>query len=223
MNQAFLEHRAKYRDAVTQRYRVTPEMYDEVSRLLAPIAAPVSMRKGEYLQHIGVLAQSVYWLHSGVARTGFVTDAGNEVTLYFRTDGQAAASHDDLLRSNRNELSHNFVIAETAIHGYRIDWVALTELSERHGVLRDYYLKASEHGIIDQGKRLYLSVCPALGRLAAFRRDYPGLEHRISQKVVASFLGVTPQYMSQLLRQDAAVNPHPFGGTPSAPLKGRTR
>ena len=127
MNQAFLEHRAKYRDVVTQRYRVTPEMYDEVSRLLAPIAAPVSMRKGEYLQRIGVLAQSVYWLHSGVARTGFLTDAGNEVTLYFRTDGQAAASHDDLLRANRNELSHNFVIAETAIHGYRIDWVALTD------------------------------------------------------------------------------------------------
>lgn len=204
MNQAFLEHRAKYRDVVAQHYRVTPEMYDEVSHLLAPIAAPVSVRKGEYLQRIGVLAQSVYWLHSGVARTGFVTDAGSEVTLYFRTDGQAAASHDDLLRANQNELSHNFVIAETAVHGYHIDWLELTALAERHGVLRDYYLKASEQGIIDQGRRLYLSVCPALGRLAAFRRDYPGLEHRISQKVVASFLGVTPQYMSQLLRQDAA-------------------
>ncbi len=206
MNHAFLEHRAKYRDAVTQRYRVTAEMYDEVSRLLAPIAAPVSMRKGEYLQRIGVLAQSLYWLHSGVARTGFFTDAGTEVTLYFRTDGQPAASHDDLLRSNQNELSHNFVVAETAIHGYRIDWADLTDLSERHGVVRDYYLKASERGIIDQGKRLYLSVCPAQGRLAAFRRDYPGLERRISQKVMASFLGITPQYMSQLLRQDAADN-----------------
>ena len=206
MNQAFLEHRAKYRDAVTQRYRVTPEMYDEVSRLLAPIAAPVSMRKGEYLQRIGELAQSVYWLHSGVARTGFVTDAGAEVTLYFRTDGQAAAAQDDLLRADQNQLSHNFVIAETAVHGYRIDWVALSGLAQRHGVLRDYYLKASEHLIIDQGKRLYLSVCPAVGRLAAFRRDYPGLEHRLSQKVVASFLGVTPQYMSHLRRQDAADN-----------------
>jgi len=206
MNHAFLEHREKYRDVVTQRYRVTQEMYDEVSRLLAPIAAPVSMRKGEYLQRIGELAHSVYWLHSGVARTGFITDAGAEVTLYFRTDGQTAASHDDLLRADQNELSHNFVVAETAIHGYRIDWVELNALSRRHGVLRDYYLKASEHLIIDQGKRLYLSVCPAVGRLAAFRRDYPGLEHRLSQKVVASFLGVTPQYMSHLLRQDAADN-----------------
>lgn len=205
MNHAFLEHRAKYRDVITQRYRVSPEMYDEVSHLLAPIAVPVSLRKGEYLQRAGVLAHSIHWLHSGVARTGFVTDSGNEVTLYFRTDGQPAAAHDDLLRANQNELSHNFVVAETAVHGYRIDWVALGELARRHGVLRDYYLKASERGIIDQGRRLYLSVCPAQGRLEAFRHDYPGLERRISQKVVASFLGITPQYMSQLLRQDAAA------------------
>nr|WP_315397411.1 Crp/Fnr family transcriptional regulator [uncultured Duganella sp.] len=204
MNQTFLEHRAKYRDAVMQRYRVGAQMYDEVSQLLAPIATPVSLRKGEYLQRAGVLAQHLYWLHSGVARAGFVSDAGNEVTLYFRTDGQAAASHDDLLRADQNELSHNFVVAETAVHGYRIDWRELGALAERHGVVRDYYLKASEHAIIDQGKRFYLSVCPALGRLAAFRRDYPGLERRVSQKVVASFLGITPQYMSQLLRQDAA-------------------
>ena len=204
MNHDFLEHRAKYRDVITQRYRVTPQIYDEASRLMATIAAPVSLRKGEYLQRAGVLAQGVYWLSSGVARAGFVTDSGNEVTLYFRADGETAVAHDDLLRSNQNELSHNFVVAETAIHGFRIDWVELTKLLEQHGVLRDYYLKASEHAIIDQGKRLYQSVCPAQGRLAAFRRDYPGLERRISQKVVASFLGITPQYMSQLLRQDAA-------------------
>ena len=151
----------------------------------------------------GELAQTVYWLHSGVARTGFVTDAGTEITLSFRTDGQPAAAHDDLLRARQNQTAHNFVVAETAVHGYRFDWPALTALGKRHPVLRDYYLSLSERGIIDQSKRLYLSVCPAQGRLEAFRRDYPGLEQRISQKVVASFLGITPQYMSQLLRQEA--------------------
>ena len=58
MNQAFLEHRAKYRDIVARRYKVTPEMYDEVSRMLAPLAVPVSVRKGEYLQRIGALANT---------------------------------------------------------------------------------------------------------------------------------------------------------------------
>lgn len=205
MNQAFLDHRAKYRHVLSQRFRVSPDLYDEVSRLIAPLASHVSVRKGEYLQRSGEMTRYIYWLHSGVARAGFVTDAGAEVTLYFRTDGHLAASHDDVLRAQDDEPAHNFIVAETAVQAYRFDWRALWALSEQHAVLRDYYLKVSERAIIDQSRRLYLSVCPAQGRLEAFRHDYPGLEQRVSQKVVASFLGITPQYMSQLLRQDAAA------------------
>jgi len=203
MTHAFLEHRAKYRDATTRRYGVTPELYDEASRLLAPLAVPFSMRKGEYLQRIGVLAQYVHWLHSGVARVGFITESGNEVTQHFLTDGEPVAAHDDLLRARESQPALNFVVAETAVHGFRLDWAEVSALYAQNSQLRDYYLRAAERSIIDQSRRMYLSASPAQGRLNAFRREYPGLEQRISQKVVASFLGITPQYMSQLLRQDA--------------------
>jgi CRP-like cAMP-binding protein len=203
MTHAFLEHRAKYRDVICRRYGVTNELYDEATRLLAPLAVPFSMRKGEYLQRIGTPAQHVHWLHSGVARTGFITESGNEITLHFLMDGEPAAAHDDLLRSRDDEPAVNFVVAETAIHGYRLDWAEVSALYSQHSSLRDYYLRAAERSILDQGRRMYLSASPAQGRLTAFRREYPGLEQRISQKVVASFLGITPQYMSQLLRHDA--------------------
>ena len=204
MSNAFLEHRAKYREVVSRRYRVTPELYDEATRLLAPLASPFSMRKGEYLQRIGTPAQHVHWLHSGVARTGFITESGNEVTLHFLTDGEAVAAHDDLLRARDAEPALNFVVAETAIHGFRLDWAEVSALYKSNNQLRDYYLGAAQLSIIEQSRRLYLNASPAQGRLNAFRREYPGLEQRISQKVVASFLGITPQYMSQLLRQDGS-------------------
>ncbi|MBS1583664.1 MAG: Crp/Fnr family transcriptional regulator [Bacteroidetes bacterium] len=38
-------------------------------------------------------------------------------------------------------------------------------------------------------------------RYAAFRRKYPGLEARIPQKLVASYLGVTPEFLSTLRRR----------------------
>ncbi|WP_229258755.1 Crp/Fnr family transcriptional regulator [Duganella flavida] len=204
MSNAFLEHRAKYREVVSRRYGVTPELYDEASRLLAPLATPFSLRKGEYLQRIGTPAQYVHWLHSGVARTGFITESGNEVTLHFQTDGEPVAAHDDLLRSRDAHPAMNFVVAETAIHGYRLDWAQVSEAYQQNSQLRDYYLAAAQNSIIEQSRRLYLNASPAQGRLTAFRREYPGLEQRISQKVVASFLGITPQYMSQLLRQDGS-------------------
>ncbi|WP_229258560.1 Crp/Fnr family transcriptional regulator [Duganella rivi] len=204
MSNAFLEHRAKYREVVSRRYGVTPELYDEASRLLAPLATPFSLRKGEYLQRIGVPAQYVHWLHSGVARTGFITETGNEVTLHFQTDGEPVAAHDDLLRARDAQPAMNFVVAETALHGYRLDWAEVSAAYQQNSHLRDYYLAAAQNSIMEQSRRLYLNASPAQGRLNAFRREYPGLEQRISQKVVASFLGITPQYMSQLLRQDGS-------------------
>lgn len=204
MSNAFLDHRAKYREAVSRRYGVTTELYDEASRLLAPLAVPFSMRKGEYLQRIGTPAQYIYWLNSGVTRTGFITETGNEVTLHFQTDGEPVGAHDDLLRSQDGEAALNFVVAETAIHGFRLEWAEVSALYQRNSNMRDYYLGATQRSIINQSRRLYLNASPAQGRLLAFRREYPGLEQRISQKVVASFLGITPQYMSQLLRQDGS-------------------
>lgn len=205
MNQGFLEHRAKYRSVVARRYGVTEEMFDHVSHLLAPLAQPVSLRKGEFLQRIGELANAVHWLHSGVARSGFFTESGNEVTLHFLMDGEPAASHEDLLRAREGLPARHFVVAETAVHGYKLDFADISRLAGLHPLLRDYYLRVSERNIINKGRRIYISAAPAQGRLAAFRADYPGLEARVSQKVVASFLGVTPQYMSQLLRQDPAA------------------
>ncbi len=81
MNQAFLDHRAKYRQVLAERFRVSPEMYDEISRLMAPLATHISVRKGEQLQRSGEVVQYIHWLHSGVARAGFLSENGNEVTM----------------------------------------------------------------------------------------------------------------------------------------------
>ena len=99
MNTDFLRDRAKFSATVARRYGVTEAMYLQVTELLAPLATPISLRKGEFLQRIGSVAQSVFWMQSGVARVGFFTEAGAEVTLRFLMDGEPAGSHEDLLRA----------------------------------------------------------------------------------------------------------------------------
>ena len=204
MTHAFIEQRDQYKTAIAARYGVTEEMFDSVTRILAPLAMPVTLRKGEYLQRIGAPAQWVYWTYRGVARNGFTNESGTEVTLRFSMDGEAAGSHEDLVGARNGIPAQHFVVAETAVVGYRMDWAGVRGLAAEHPILRDYYLKVAEASILRQGRRICMhSHTSAQGRLAAFRREYPGLEARISQKVIASFLGITPQYMSQLLRSDA--------------------
>jgi len=49
---------------------------------------------------------------------------------------------------------------------------------------------------VEQGLRLDASE-----RYAEFRKKYPGLERRIPQKSVASYLGVTPEFLSSMRRR----------------------
>ena len=206
MNYDFIEKRTQYRTAIIQRYGVSAAIFDNVTRALAALAQPVSLRRGQYLQTIGKMTPSLYWLCSGVARVGYITEAGEEVTLGFSTDGQAVGLHEDWLRARAGEPAVHFVVAETAIHGYRLDWSKVQLLSAENRALREYYVKVSESSIVRQGQRIYVSrSASARGRLQAFRAEYPGLEARISQKVIASFLGITPQYLSQLLRENESA------------------
>lgn len=201
MNQAFIAHRALYKTAGALRAGVSEAMFDAVTQALAPLTNPVSLRKGEFLQRSGKPAQWLYWNFSGVARKGLITESGAEVTLRFSMEGEAAGSHEDLLRARSGMAAEHFVIAETAVDGFRMDWQEVARTAQQHPVLCDYYLKLAQAGILRQERRLVMaSQTSAQDRLAEFRREYPGLEGRISQKVIASFLGITPQYLSQMLR-----------------------
>ena len=61
------------------------------------------------------------------------------------------------------------------------------------------------HGMHNLAQRAYATgETSAQERLAAFREEYPGLEARISQRAIASYLGITPQYMSRLRREAEA-------------------
>ena len=62
------------------------------------------------------------------------------------------------------------------------------------------------HGLQSLAQRAYSNgETSAHERLAAFREEYPGLEARISQRAIASYLGITPQYMSRLRREAEAA------------------
>jgi len=65
--------------------------------------------------------------------------------------------------------------------------------------VHEYYLKIIECSIRRYAANLQIrSHSSAEARLAAFRSQFPGLEQRITQRALASYLGITTQYMSRL-------------------------
>jgi CRP-like cAMP-binding protein len=202
MNADFIKQRNRFKSATMKRINVSEEAYTNVTDLLAGIAQPFHARKGEHLQHAGVPATQVHWLASGVARSGFFNRDGDEMTLRFFREGESASTLTDLIIGEAGQPAVQFLVAETTIHGFTLDWAQACVLRAQHEVMQHYHLQAAMHGLHSLAQRAYANgETSAQERLAAFREEYPGLEARISQRAIASYLGITPQYMSRLRRE----------------------
>lgn len=206
MNADFIKQRNRFKSATMKRIDVSEESYNQVTNVLATIAKPFHVRKGEYLQRAGVPATQVHWLASGVVRAGFFNREGIEITLRFYREGESATTLTDLINGETGQPAAEFLVAETPIHGFTLDWKAASELRAQNEVMQQYHLNIAMAGLQSLAQRAYTNgETSAHERLAAFREEYPGLEARISQRAIASYLGITPQYMSRLRREAEAA------------------
>ncbi|GJI89480.1 Crp/Fnr family transcriptional regulator [Duganella hordei] len=193
-----------------KRIDVSDESYNNVTEILAPIAKPFHVRKGAYLQRAGVPATQVHWISSGVVRSGFFNRDNTEMTLRFYREGESATTLTDLISGESGQPAVQFLIAETPVSGFTLDWELSCQLRAQHEVMQHYHLNIAMHGLQTLAQRAYTNgETSAHERLAAFREEYPGLEARISQRAVASYLGITPQYMSRLRREAEAAAAQP--------------
>jgi CRP-like cAMP-binding protein len=201
MRNSFLLQRQLHRAAACHRLGLSETLYDRYTQLAMPDVVEVRFKRGEPMQMSGQRERYFYWLASGVARRGYFSIVGEDVTLGFVADSENTASHSELLAAQAGLEAKEFYVAETAVHAFRLDWQAIMAQRANHSFVDDYYLHAIEWGIRRYAANLHIRSIPAASeRLAAFRLAYPGLEQRITQRALASFLGITSQYMSKLLR-----------------------
>jgi len=201
MPNAYLFQRQQHRAATARRLGIGLDLYDQYTELCLPHVTQVKVRKGTVLQEAGSRATQFYWIASGVARRGHFSIGGEDLTLGFVTEGESTGSHSDMMGGLQGLPAREFFIAETAIEAWRIDWATVLRQKAEHPFVHEYYLKMLECSIRRYAANLHIrSHGSAEARLEAFRAAFPGLEERITQRALASYLGITTQYMSRLRR-----------------------
>lgn len=180
---------------------ISGDLYDCFTRLFQADVAAIRFRKGDHLQRAGETAQDFCWIGSGIVRRGHVSAEGEDITLGFMCAGDNSGSYSDLQAGRDGIPAREFFIAETAVVGYRIGWPLFQRRLAEHSCLQEYLEKMMERAVGRYAQNLRILALPsAAERLDAFRDAYPGLEPLISQRALASFLGITSQYMSLLKR-----------------------
>jgi len=143
----------------------------------------IKIKRGKILQRSGELNTKVYHVESGLLRSYCIDRNGKENIFMFAPEGWTIAD------SHRPEMpSVLFIeaIEDSVVHVLPKDLERekknIPALTRRIGALQD--------------RVLMLLSSNAIERYEYFEKAYPNIVQRVPQKMIASYLGVTPETLS---------------------------
>jgi CRP-like cAMP-binding protein len=153
-------------------------------------------RKNEYLLRQGEVCRFNYFVVAGCMRIFSTGEGGMENTRYFAFEGKFGTSFMSLI-SREPSIESIQCLEKTTV--YCISREDFYFLVESEPAVNKIYRNILESAYITTQKRIYnLQSADSLDRLRWLLKEYPTILNRISSKIVASYLSVTPYTLSRL-------------------------
>lgn len=147
----------------------------------------VKIKRGQILQVKGNLNSKVYQVESGLLRSYSIDDKGKEHIFMFAPEGWIIA--DGVTPEQPSELFIDALEDSVVIQKEKdID-------SEHNG---QKLIKRLE---ILQKRVIMLMSASAIESYEHFKETYPEILQRVPQRMIASYLGITPEALSTVKRQ----------------------
>ncbi|MBX2802760.1 MAG: Crp/Fnr family transcriptional regulator [Myxococcales bacterium] len=165
------------------------------SRLLQRLTTR-RLSAGDHLLRPGDPCRALGAVRHGVMREFYALPSGVQRTKAFAVEGQFVGSLPDALCGGASVCG---VVAETEVElqlcsaAAFLDWMHSSDGTRRWG------LALLERLVLTKARReRELVSLDAWGRYQAFRLAFPTVEARVSQRVVASYVGISPEHLSRL-------------------------
>jgi CRP-like cAMP-binding protein len=186
-------------------YASMRQMLDHIARLpdeefeyLRQHAESTTYSAGRTLLEVGGQPRRFWFLVSGFLRFFYVTESGREYNKAFSRPGEIVVPLSAVLAGAPN----NFVIAAvTDARTLAFPASLIPALYERHRVWeRIGRVLAEQMAIRKEARERELLLDSAYVRFQRFAERYPELVGWIPQRQIASYVGVTEQALSRILR-----------------------
>jgi CRP/FNR family cyclic AMP-dependent transcriptional regulator len=157
------------------------------------------LMKRQYLLQEGKICKHESFVVSGCLRSFFVDKTGDEHTLQFSVEDWWVNDLDSFL--NHTPSQYNIEALEPCIL-LEIDHTSLNHLYSKVPAFERYFRILHQRAFIAQNKRILNNISlTGMERYKAFLEDYPSVVQRVPQKYIASYLGITPVFLSQIRNQ----------------------
>lgn len=171
---------------------------NEIEQLVAAFQAK-KVKKNEILISKGDICRYTYFVCKGAMRAFFISEDGQEATRYIALENQFITTiHSFISQSPTNE----FIQATEDTDLVYISYTDFKQVISVTTLARDLYIKQLEVAYITNHWRLesFLKM-GAKERYAFLLKTNPAIIQRISNKIVASYLGITQESLSRLKAQ----------------------
>lgn len=154
---------------------------------------------GDHFIHAGDIPLQIGFVVSGVFRFYYLTPDGSDHTKSFRMEGDFITAYSAFLLQEPAFFS---IEALEDSHLLVTDFETYAELTESNPNWQMVRLRLTERVfLIKEQREKELLLDDATTRYLKFCEQYPGLEDRVKQYHIASFLGITPVSLSRIRRQ----------------------
>jgi CRP-like cAMP-binding protein len=163
---------------------------------LAGICGVRSFAAGAHLLRGGEQAVWSFCLTAGLVREYYVDEDGGEHTRSFVAAGELTGSLRDLL-SGEPSVTFIEALEPTEVIAWR--YADMLALYDAHPAIERAARRAAEALYVKKARREHeMLALGAEARHRQFLERHPALVARVSQRHLASYLGITPEHLSRL-------------------------
>lgn len=156
----------------------------------------VDYKKKENLSEEGQISTYNYFVLKGCLRKFFIKQNGSEQTTQFALETWWIT---DLFNFEKQKPADYYIQAVEKSMVLRISFLKYQELLETHPVMEVYFRKIYQKNAAAAERRIrYLYEFSREESYLHFSNLFPDFIQRIPQYLIASYLGFTPEYLSEI-------------------------
>lgn len=167
---------------------------------LLNIAQYAKIARADYFILEGQLPRKMAFVVKGLFRYVYTHENGNEFTKNIIAEGNFISSYSAMLYNTSSYFSIE-ALEDSEI--LEIDYSSWIEIKEKNPFWNVFLVQILEKAFAIKEKReRELLLLDAEKRYEIFTAEFPDIENRVSQQIIASYLGIQPESFSRLKKKN---------------------
>jgi len=172
---------------------------EEQKSILAGILRERKAKKGQLLLHEGAIQRASFFVTKGLITSYYVGLDGKEHLIQIAREGWWISDLNSFTRQREAFLNiraiENSLILE-------LPFEHTVQMFDRVPQMQEYFRVITERAFVDFQKRIIENnSMSSKDRFLLFRTKFPDLVTRVPQKMIASYLGISPEFLSRIKKE----------------------